>query len=237
VSSITERLQKLIAHERSARDIGNIAEAEAFAAKVAELLFKHNMSMSDVEIKQQEQNEDIDRERVVMGGSRAAWMEILADAVAKACFCRHMIVLGTSMQIFVGRTSDREAAGALFRHLAGCATSICNREKRSQRERNPYHDARRRQRWAHEWGKSFLLGFAMVVAQRLKAQRQELAASNEGTALVLRKDLALQKWWDDQGPKRLARATNLNMRSEEGFAAGVRAGRDISLKARAALNG
>ena len=54
MTSLTEKLQKLIAHEKSARATGNLQEAEAFAAKIAELLFRHNLSMSDVEIKQQE---------------------------------------------------------------------------------------------------------------------------------------------------------------------------------------
>jgi hypothetical protein len=66
---MTELLQKLIAHEQSARAIGNTAEAEAFAMKIADLMFRHNLSMSDVEIKQQEQDEPIDREIVELGGS------------------------------------------------------------------------------------------------------------------------------------------------------------------------
>jgi len=140
MTAVTERLQKLIAMEQSARKIGNIAEAEAFAAKVAELLFRHNLSMSDIEIKEQEQNEPIDREYVAGNKGRSPWMEILAKAVATACFCKHMIIGKTSTQIFVGRTSDRQAAASLYKHLIGCAVSMCNVEKRKLRDRNPMID-------------------------------------------------------------------------------------------------
>ena len=236
MTSLTEKLQKLIAHEKSARAIGNLQEAEAFAAKIAELLFRHNLSMSDVEIKQQERDEPIARERVSMGGKRAAWMEILASAVSTACFCKWLIVPGGDTQVFVGRTSDREAAASMYRHLVGCATSICNMEKRSLRDRNPYTDLRQRQQWAAEWGKSFLLGFSTTVATRLRATRQQLTNESGGTALVLRKDAALQQWWAQQNFKGHARSITVKTKSQDGFATGIRAGHAVSLKARSALN-
>jgi hypothetical protein len=199
MTSMTDKLQKLIAMERSARQIGNVAEAEAFAAKVAELLFKHNLSMSDVEVKEQEQNEPIEREYVRGKKGRCVWMEMLAGAVATSCFCRWMIVQSTSTQIFVGRTSDRQAAASLFAHLVGCATSMCNSEKRKIRDINPYVDNYERAVWARDWGKSFLLGFAMAVSKRLTDQRRDLAAeSQSGAALVLRKDAAIAQWFAQQ---------------------------------------
>jgi len=42
-------LRKLITHEKSARSIGSIEEAESFAAKIQELMFKHKLAMTDVE--------------------------------------------------------------------------------------------------------------------------------------------------------------------------------------------
>lgn len=237
MTPIMDRLQKLIAHEKSARSIGNIEEAEAFAAKVAELLFKHNLSMSDVEIKEQELNEPIAREYVQGKAGRAVWMEILASAVATSCFCRHLIIGKTSTQIFVGRTSDRQAAAALFRHLVGCAVSMCNMEKRNLRDRNPFLDARERQKYAHEFGRSYLLGFASAVSRRLEAERRQLeAATQGGTALVLRKNVALDKWWGEQKFKD-SRGLSVNLRSMDGYSRGHAAGSSINLKARAALRG
>ena len=46
---IIEKLRKLIAHEKSARSIGNIHEAEAFASRIQTLLDEHKLSMGEVE--------------------------------------------------------------------------------------------------------------------------------------------------------------------------------------------
>jgi hypothetical protein len=238
MTAVMDKLQKLIAHEKSARAIGNIAEAEAFAAKVAELLFKHNLSMSDVEIKEQEINEPIDREYVRGEKGRSVWMEMLAQAVATSCFCRHMIIGGTSTQIFVGRTSDRQAAGALYRHLIGCAVSLVNAEKRKLRDHNPHTDPRRRQKYAHEFGRSYLLGFASAVSKRLEAERRQLETQTQGgTALVLRKNAALDRWWAEREDTfRDSRGLSVNLRNGDGFSRGVAAGNSINLKARAGLH-
>lgn len=235
MTPVTEKLRKLIEHEKSARSIGNISEAEAFAAKITELLFKHNMEMSDVEIAQQEKDEPIDREYVSMGGKRSAWMEMLADTVAKSCFCGHMILPGTDSQIFVGRTSDRVAAAALYRYLAGCGISLCNGEKREFRKRNPYVDSRQRQQFANRFGKSFMLGFASAISQRLHTQLDQLAACDSGCALVLRKSDAVDQWFN-QKHFGFARSINVSANSTDGFSRGIRAGHAVSLKARAALN-
>ena len=237
MATMTELIQKLIAHEKSAREIGNLAEAEAFATKAAELLFKYNLSMSDVEVKQQEKDEPIDREFVRMGGKRAIWMEMLASAVATACFCKHRIVLGTDTQCFIGRTSDRATARALFCHLVGCAESICLKEKLTLRERNPMHSPRARQKWAAEWGKSFFIGFANAVANRLSAQRRQLSGETGGSALVLRKDLALQQWEAAQAKPKEARALKIKVKATGGYEAGLRAGQSVNLTPHAQLGG
>lgn len=51
------KIQKLLTHERSAREIGSTAEADAFAAKASELLRKYKLSMSDVELAKQRELE------------------------------------------------------------------------------------------------------------------------------------------------------------------------------------
>lgn len=48
--SIIEKLRKLIRHERSAREIGSIAEAEAFAERIQSLCDEYNLSISEIDI-------------------------------------------------------------------------------------------------------------------------------------------------------------------------------------------
>ena len=46
---IVDILNKLINSERSERELGNVAAAETFAAKAQELLFKHKLTMTDLD--------------------------------------------------------------------------------------------------------------------------------------------------------------------------------------------
>jgi hypothetical protein len=47
---ILDKLKKLIAHSKSAEEIGSAHEAEAFAARIQQMLDEYNLSMDDVEL-------------------------------------------------------------------------------------------------------------------------------------------------------------------------------------------
>ena len=49
MENVIDKLRKIMAHAASAREIGNLAEAEAFAAKAQELLLRHKLDMTEVE--------------------------------------------------------------------------------------------------------------------------------------------------------------------------------------------
>lgn len=118
LDSIIERLQKMIAHEASARSIGSIAEAEAFAEMIARMLAKYKLEMSDVQA--QEADEDIagavfnPKDYGLSASRRVAWREALASVVAAAHYARALIVPGTGLIIFAGREADRKVALAIF---------------------------------------------------------------------------------------------------------------------------
>src|ERR1017187_8732928 len=94
-TSVMEKLRKLIAHEESARSMGSLAEAEAFAGRIAEMLTQHRLERSDVEVKA-ETAEPIGQDRVtaeeagVKKGAQnvaVAWQVCLARGVCKATGC------------------------------------------------------------------------------------------------------------------------------------------------------
>jgi hypothetical protein len=122
-----------------------------------------------------------------------------------------------------------------LRHLVGCAQAICAKEKLALRDRNPCTSPRARQKWAHEWGKAFLLGFARAVFERLAAQRKQLAGETGGTALILRKDGALKRWEEQHKPGNPARVLKVKLKATGGYEAGIRAGQSVNLKPHAAL--
>ena len=229
-----EKLQKLIAMEKSARSIGNLAEAAAFAAKVQELLFKYNLDMSEVEIKTQEAEEPVDQSRVqgVMRGGRQRWLELLAAIVARSCFCQTLIVPTTTIQIFVGRTSDRMAAATLFLHLATSALELCRRELKAALMEHPWKDTR----WRREWRKSFYLGFVAAIYQRLTVERSELESATGGCALVLRKSEAVTNWMQTHQTGGKARKVETKARIAAGYFQGHAAGMNVSTSAQPRLS-
>ncbi len=134
MQNIIELLQKLINHERSARSIGNIAEAEAFAVKIQTLLTEHKLSMSEVEYQEQEKfdpigNEVVGADQVGMKDGRFEyWLGCLASAIAENFFC-HALRFSASRKInFVGRNSDRAAAVEMYGHLVRTANALCEKE-------------------------------------------------------------------------------------------------------------
>jgi len=231
-----EKLQKLMAMERSARAIGSMAEAAAFAAKVQTLLFEHNLSMSEVEINTSEKEETVDRERVDYIGGKAsqAWLLMLAGAVAESCFCRHLTVSKQNIQIFVGRTTDRQAAAILFSHLALAALDQSGADAKNARLSNPYRGAGSRAVWARERRKSFLVGFAVAIRERLVVDRKQLDATTGGCALVLRKSEAVANWMQTHNTGRHTRARTIRV-SGDGYIQGRAAGMAVSTRAQSRL--
>lgn len=217
-SPIIEKLRKLIAHEQSARSIGNMNEAEAFAGKIQELLTSHKLSMSEVEFETRETTEPIDWERVnlrteVSGSNRAniAWRVYIARAIALANSC---VVVnargcrGTSF-FFVGRTSDRELSKMLYVYLIDLGEEMAAKSAKDNRKIQqlkfnvdkdinsfnlPPWAAAAFNSWMKQYRESWKTGFGEVVSKRITTRYEEMlkaqhTASGETGALVhIRKD-------------------------------------------------
>ena len=85
---LIDRLQKLIAHERSARAVGSTREAEAFAERIATILTEHKLSMTEIEFEAQDTTDPIGDSRVE--GLRATiepWRLVLAHGIATSFYC------------------------------------------------------------------------------------------------------------------------------------------------------
>jgi hypothetical protein len=182
-----DKLNKLIAHEKSARKIGNVAEAEAFAAKIQELLFKHKLDMTDLEYSEDEANEPVDAEFVSeydLTGTRRntdksqGWVGVLINAVAKANFCRAIGSRKGNGTTLVGQPTDRATAKALFKYLYD--TCI---------EAAPAHTLAHCGYWAdpqekRRFNKGFKFGFACAIAERLAVEKSKLKAGAQQQGLI-----------------------------------------------------
>jgi hypothetical protein len=121
--NILEILKALVAHERSARAIGEVKEAEAFAAKIAEMLTAHKLEMSDIDFQERQYTQPLGLTqfdmRLVRGLKNPdqvfVWRLTIADAIALVNGCKMLGDEDADWSIFfAGREEDREAACVLF---------------------------------------------------------------------------------------------------------------------------
>ncbi len=78
LDDIKLKLSKLIAKEESARELGNQAEAEAFASKVQELLFQYELDLGDIKDREAE-SITIREERFTVYNKSKLTIEALLD--------------------------------------------------------------------------------------------------------------------------------------------------------------
>jgi hypothetical protein len=178
-----EKLQKLIAHERSARAIGNIAEAEAFAAKIQHLLVCHKLSMSEVEIAAEERDQPVSQETVE--GAVSAWLGVVAMGCGAASFCK--VLKSHNGYIFIGRPDNRQTAITMFHYLSVTGKSLADDAaiKYKCSDEGIYATAFRPGA-IRSWRNSFLLGYSSALYNRLESERKTITdqARGVGTGLI-----------------------------------------------------
>lgn len=200
------------------------SEALAAAAKVAELLDRYDLSLSDVELREapceQRAFETHRKKRVPL--------DACIGAIANFCDCRvwrEKDAAGETRYVFFGLRSDVEVAHYLTEMIDGAVRSELGRYKTSK----PYQRFRYNER--HLANSSFTFGMVISIAEKLNAMKVTRDAANEtsGRALVVLKSAVV-----DSEMKKL----NLNLRSaraptrlisEAAFEAGEAAGASLAI--------
>lgn len=203
-NKIIDKLAKMLRHQESARQIGNMAEAEAFATRIQEWLTRHKLEISDVQFAEQEQIEPVDveilRDRDLNIGyerRRIEWQEDLAYQIALTNDCKTLLSNHSNTAFFVGRKTDREICVSLFKYFitlileyADKAVEEARDAQRSElkaRYGSSYTGADLRWRM-RDFKNSYCAGFSQAIQGRLADQRrykQELLKKSEtSTAMV-----------------------------------------------------
>lgn len=203
MADILDTLSKLMAHERSARQIGSLDEANAFAEKISALLIKHKISIAEVDQKTQQK---VSAEKVGVGafdaekaknfgvksrGKRVAWIEELAAVIAQAHFCRILVAKRTSSIWFVGKPTDREVTEFLFAVLTRQIDEHVDKEYRRQFMKLRQQG---RSNEMHGWRASFLKACVARIAQRFAEIRAQQVHGNAANALVRAADAEVDEW-------------------------------------------
>jgi hypothetical protein len=194
-----ERLRKLVAHQKSAETIGSLAEAEAFAAKIQELLIKYHVDMA--QIPEQSMQSPVGEHKVpVFGRSKRAFhVEQLALVVAHHSFCMVLTEKRSPHIWFVGKEADRMIAEYLFVTLLKQMEELCWVEYKSYRKRSgdPHTKG---------FAGSFRKGFVDAINLRLKAMERQQPSSTTALMVVDRQLVAtyVASKWKGKGNKTAA---------------------------------
>lgn len=131
---LLDKLGKLKRHAESAKQIGNEAEAQAFADMFQRLVLANKIDVSEVSFEEQEREEpvgshyiDYHKHGVKLKSRRTEWIQSLAGVVAEAHFCRILVHPGSSRITLVGRKSDCEVAEYVLVTLQRAAEKMAKR--------------------------------------------------------------------------------------------------------------
>lgn len=220
MSDIVDKIKKMLAHEASARKIGSVAEASAFAERIQELMLKHKLRPEDLG--------DTDQGEVVgetvikatpggrYGARRTWWRDQLMHVVAEAHFCRSIVISKTNLTSLVGRDSDRAITLAMYAFLLATMRRLAAAADRSRRRR------------AKTFRTSFYHGFIKAIWLRWDRLR---SGPDTSVALVLKRSSdEIDRFLSDEEVK--TRSVKSPRFHREGFTLGLLAGREVSLSSR-----
>jgi len=171
---IIDRIRKLLALADTARN-ANEHEAAQAAAKVSALLFEHNLSQAEIEVKE-EADTTVDREDIEIRSSATMvkWRQVLLHGIAKTHFCQAIRITRHQppKTVLYGSPSNIEVVKYLYDYLVG--------------EIERFYESYRRD-VGHRRGKAnYCLGMVTTVRTRLKEEFDRMTVQTDQTrALVV----------------------------------------------------
>lgn len=220
IDKIKDKIQKLLNKAESAKEVGNIEEAEAFSNKVNELLTQYNLSIHQLEGNKTDNLEGIAIDLEVPK-TEGTWVVSLYHTIAKFNFCRIIKISGTNSKIFlIGEKYNQEIV-----------VYTCLQLKRMIK-------ALRKQRYKDYMGRekkpTFYRGYSQGAVDgiytKLKAQQEANEVNLTGvTALVVNNTQALDNKVKElfEGGTRQSKPKKL--RGDDGYGKGVQDGKNMQI--------
>lgn len=230
MESIANKIKKLLALSQSP----NEAEAIAASRKAQELLTRHNLSMADLADSSQE---DVEQYEVSSQQKSDRWRESLIDGVADANFCEFLTRTtrgNGSTYLLIGRPSNCKVAALQYEYLCKTVERLASEAVNETGEKG--------------FRNAFRVGCAKRIRQRLKETVREQCSqgvvSNDGniSAIVMRslfeqRQSEIKQYISSEiGRVRYVNKSS-SVSSASGYAAGDRAGRQVSLNKQVGAGG
>lgn len=226
---IIEKLKKLIRHEESARAIGNIAEAEAFAEKIQDLLDAHNLSFSDIDIESAQSTIN----RASKGISALhQWQRIFINNLAGINGCR--LVLRGSEITLVGNELDREIVFEIYRYFRDLGKEFADTSLKEWKITPEYKRKRKKIYHSKLYKTSFLLGFVHTLIRRFRERHEaaKRASSNQTALIFIGNKLTEADSWIEKNLKTKdtkLKSVKWSKLKNDAFAKGIKAGNAVAL--------
>lgn len=142
------------------------AEAASAAARIQELMLKHQLTEEDLS---DEEPIGEDSEPLYRGKSWRRWQSALSTGIAQvnACRCVKGVAADGAKRIrIVGRPEDRANVRYLFEYVSRELNRLCRKHMASVGRMRPRNEA-----------ESYRIGFVEAVVARIKAMREEVVAA------------------------------------------------------------
>jgi hypothetical protein len=191
---------------------------------VAELLDRHDLSLSDVEIREapceKREFETFRKKRVPLDGC--------VGTIARFCDCRvwrEKNAAGEARYVFFGLRSDVEVAHYLTELIDGAVRNELGRYKTSKAYQRFRHNER------HLANSSFTFGMVNSIAEKLAAMKDARDAANAGTGrtLVVVKTAVVDAELDKLNLNLRTSRSSSRMVSPDAFEAGNAAGASLAI--------
>ncbi|MEA2681785.1 MAG: hypothetical protein QOK05_113 [Chloroflexota bacterium] len=212
------KLQKLTASS-------NQHEAALAAAKMQELLFRHNLSMEAL----RDPSEYVEEQRHV---GRRIWARRLLVSLCRNNFCEPLHSSWGGDLFIVGRRDNVAAVNLMFAYLVGEIDRLARTSYAEYKTNTPWPEP------GKTWCLAFRSGAVVSITGRLRDQRERdinkvstsVVGAETGTAIIRRLDAELSAEVTRRHPHLTAhRGSMSTIRSWSGFKAGQVAGNRMSL--------
>jgi hypothetical protein len=230
---VLDQIGKLKRHEVSARGLGSIQEANAFALRISKLLDIYQLEMEDIELEidGSATQEEIAREYLYWGDygmkdtlRRCSWTERLAYVVTQNNGCACMLHPGANTISLVGKPAQRAICAYLLGTLARFASRQSLRAYTKAYAAAPAACKGYRAAW--------LTGFIAELAHRYAEREQECDSATSVALMRTTRDVeAARKAVEELTGGRSATPLAAAARHREGYAAGEAAAAKVALDA------
>lgn len=232
MNQIIDKIRKLMMHSESARELGSIAEAEAFASKAQKLLAEHNLSKADITVEEAKKEVvHVSMPAKVKGvGGRSAFNIMAVIAEFNWCKAYTMGNASHNKMIIVGSPENIEVCEYIHTQVTNALVAVGKRDYKKYKDDFEPDWTRDKPVGQDTFLRTFLAGASSGLREKLRSEREEFVKQNESsTAIIRTNDIVISDYvtetWGGTGTGR-----RQSYNHEAGaYGAGRTAGKNVSV--------